>query len=56
MTGRNTRFVWSLIAVIGLSGLSVSCGQKGPLYLPDQEKVDELEKKKKELEQKKKDY
>ncbi len=37
--------LWALISVFGLSLLLSACGQKGPLYLPD-EKAAEKKKKK----------
>lgn len=33
------RFVSVLLAVVAASSLLSACGQKGPLYLPDDEKA-----------------
>jgi len=36
----------AMVVVVGVHGLLAGCGQKGPLYLPDDSQPAELEKKK----------
>jgi len=45
-TRRLTRILLVLAVVAGVHGLLAGCGQKGPLYLPDDSQAAESEKKK----------
>ncbi|MDJ0806166.1 MAG: lipoprotein [Gammaproteobacteria bacterium] len=36
--------LWLVITMIGCLPLLFACGQKGPLYLPEQEQQEEIER------------
>jgi len=36
--------LWLVIAVLGIGNMLAACGQKGPLFLPEQDQQEKAEK------------